>query len=245
MTAAFAGAASGAIFSTFGLFAPPFTAPSTSFLSNLGVYLRKAGYAALTGALSASGSALIYDYADDQKINNDFVSYYCTIMGLSGVSAGLASFGGSVYDYLTWDKYTTKEKIMLLQKEFKTKIVHTSTQEYYGLYDPRHPNQVSISDKALTSRGLAMSTVYHELVHKNDFKRYIWDAINQGTPLPDPGVYQSFTERNAYAAEMAVANKFHLSINEWRISAEGALYYNAPWYSYFGFFMPMILRLIF
>ena len=107
---------------------------------------------------------------------------------------------------------------------------------------------LEIEDKNLESADVYESNDYIQGVSKyieKDFRQFIWEPVKQGLPIPDRDWYNSFTERNAYSAEMASANKYHLSINEWRISANGALYYNAPWYSYLGFFLPMIIRMVF
>ena len=241
------GAASGAVFAGMGLIAPSFTVSSTSFASNLPTYLGKAGYAALTGGLSAGAGMLTGDYLDDSKINTPFKDYMKG-MGIAAATSGLISFGGSVYDYATWDKYTPAQKVARLQQEFGIRIQHDATNTTdYGYFDPQtSQSKLFITDKGLQSRSMARSTIAHELQHYNDFQNYVVAPIRAGnTPSMTGNAYSNFTERNAYSLELRMANKYALSMNDWMVSAAGAKYYGAALSSYYNFNLLMLLRNIY
>jgi len=244
-----AGAASGSIFAGMGLIAPSFTAPSTSFANNIPTYFGKASYAALSGGLSSGTGMLIGDYLDDGEINTPFEDYLKG-MRTAAFTSGLLSSGTSVYDYATWDRFTPTQKLARLRQEFGIRIERNATNTTnYGYFDPaKSQSKLYITDRGLQSRSMARTTVAHELQHYNDFQNHVVTPIRAGnTPTMTGNAYSNFTEKNAYSLELRMANKYALSMNEWRVSAAGARYYNAWSSSYYNynFNLLMLLRNIY
>ena len=202
------GAVSGAVTGGMGLLAPSFTVTSTSFATNLPTYLGKAGWTSLTAITATGVGMLTNDWLDDGKINTHY-SDYLKGMGVAGLTAGLLSFGSSVYDYATWDRFTPAQKIAKLQQEFNIRIGYDATNTSdYGYFDPaKSQSKVYITDKGLQSRSMARSTIAHEFQHYSDFQNYVATPIRAGnTPTMTGGAYNNFTERNAYSLELRMAN---------------------------------------
>ncbi len=164
------GAVSGAVTGGMGLLAPSFSVSSTSFSANLPTYLGKAGWASLTAITATGAGMLTNDWLDDGKINTPGRNYLKG-MGLAGLTAGMFSFGGSVYDYSTWDKLSATEKMTKIQNKFGSNVQYDPTASDYGYYKPG-ATDVYLGPAALNSKALAYTTARHELKHLSDWKKY-------------------------------------------------------------------------
>ena len=83
---------------------------------------------------------------------------------------------------------------------------------------------------------MARSTVAHEYQHHLDLMSF--DKSRNSSIITK-------TELKAYTVELKQMNKNKLSLHEWKISVNGAFKEHAPWYSYIGFYLPLIIRSIY
>jgi len=239
----------GAAFGGMGLLSPSFSVTSTCFMSNLPKYAGKAGWAALSGAVSTGAGMYASDLFDNGQIDYSGKDYL-RAMGTAGLISGGLSFAGSIHDYATWDKYTPKEKIAQLQQEFHIKIDYDAANQFYYAYfdqsNPKNWNKLFITDKGLATKGLARTSISHELIHFNDFRTFVLNPARAGLRPMSPTTYGLMTERNAYFSELLTANKYRLSYSEWLTSANGARYYGVPSSSVNkSFNFLMVLRMFF
>jgi RHS repeat-associated protein len=149
---------------------PDFSVTSTRFKTNLPTYLKKAGYAALTGAASTGTGLLASDLFDNGRIDYSF-NQYIKAMGTAGIFSGGLSFAGSMSDYLTWDRLSTADKIMKLQNKFGSNVKFDPNTPHYGYYQPGSTD-IFLGPPALESKRIAYLTTRHELKHLNDYKSF-------------------------------------------------------------------------
>ena len=195
------GAVAGAVTGGMGLLAPSFSVASTSFTANLPIYLGKAGWASLTAITATGAGMLTNDWLDDGKINTAGKDYLKG-MGLAGLTAGLFSFGGSVYDYATWDKLSAADKMKKIQNKFGSNVQYDPNARDYGYYNPGSTD-VYLGPAALESKSLAYTTARHELKHLSDWNKYTAGTLSipasRGTGFT--GIRNHF-EIRAYKHEM-------------------------------------------
>ncbi|NSW46421.1 MAG: hypothetical protein HPY79_11465 [Bacteroidales bacterium] len=164
-------AVTGAVFGGMGLLSPSFTVSSTSFMKNLPTYLGKAGWAGLTGIASSGAGMLATDIFEGGGIDYSGEDYLRT-MGTAGAFSFGLSFASSMYEYGTWDRLSTTDKITKIQNKFGSNVHYISSLPYDGLYTGGN-NYVEIGPSALNKgKGYAFSTARHELNHLSDWNKY-------------------------------------------------------------------------
>ena len=237
------GAASGFVTAGMGLIAPSYNHYFTSFSGNLPTYLGKAGWAGLTAAAATGAGIMTSDFIQYGRLETSPNDYF-KAMGISALTAGLMSFGSSVYDYYTWDKYTYVEQTRILQQEFGIRVEYDPNMTDYGQFDPsRSQSKLFISRKGLETRSIARSTVSHEYVHYLDFQNQVVTPVRNGlSPTMTGTQYDRFTELNAYKSEIRTANKYFIPMKELSLVTKRAWDYGAPLSSLFNFNLPMIWR---
>jgi len=151
---------------------------STSFAVNVGTYMSKAGYAALSSALSTGTAMLFTDiFTNGKEIGKEDWGIYLKGMGLAaGISFGM-SFVKSMIDYGTWDMHSVDKKMEIIQKKYGENVRYNSNLAYEGLYTKGN-DYVELGTLALSEdRGYAFSVARHELKHLRDYNRY-GDAVS-------------------------------------------------------------------
>jgi RHS repeat-associated protein len=203
----------GAVGGTLSAVAPAFTQ------SNLFVrYSTKALYAGLTGAASTGAGMLGQDLLDNGKIDYSGKDYLKGMALGGGISMGI-SLAGSAYDYKTWDRFSDAEKINILNNEFGNTVQLDNTLPYKSGYKfnagmTQGDAMVSLRSDALATRSMARSLVSHELVHMSDFAAQSL-AVRSGTATRNLNQFITYTEHNAYTAQLLSANKFNITGNLW------------------------------
>ena len=192
-------AIAGAVTAGMGFMAPSFTVTSTSFLSNLPTYAGKAGWTALTGSLSTGAGMFTSDLLDNGKIDISGKDYL-RAMGTAGLISGGVSFGNSLYEYGTWDKFDTKGKLAIMEKKFGAndrKLLFDPDLNEYGKSIPSstaRPDKIYFGPKAFSNKRLAIATGRHEVAHLTNS----W----QGTRWANRMIGRGFTgERYDYLTE--------------------------------------------
>lgn len=237
------GAVSGATLGTMSIAAPSFAVQSTSFAQNFSTYMGRAGYAALSSSASAGMGMLTSDILDDGSLNNNIGSY-AKGMGVAAGMAGMISFGNSVHNYHTWDKFSVDEKISKLAKEFpNAKIEYNAQGTDFGNYSDSKQT-VSITSKGLQTRSLARSVIAHENIHHKDNLKFPAKNFDERIARNKLGHYE-YTERNAHVNNLQSANKYHLSYREWHLYTKTSKFYNVPNSAYKIFSFPLIIRNIY
>ena len=165
------GAVSGAVTGGMGLMAPSFTVTSTSFTANLPTYLGKAGYAGLTAAAATGAGMMTSDFIQYGRLETSGRDYL-RAMGIAGLTAGLTSFGKSIYDYRTWDRLSTADRMAKVQNRFGSNVLFCSETPHYGFYRPGDTN-VYLGSAGLQSRRMAYITARHELKHLSDWNKHV------------------------------------------------------------------------
>lgn len=177
-------AVSGAVFGTMGLLSPSFDVTSTEFKDNIKVYLKKAGYASLTGIVTSGSGMLATDLFDNGQIDHSGRDYLET-MGVAGLTSFALSFAGSMYDYYSWDRYNRDEKIERLNERYfddKGVVIYDENVNYAhtryrkqldletGNWDVSYT--IEVNDELLKSRAYTLSVIRsHEKVHYKDLFR--------------------------------------------------------------------------
>ncbi len=159
-------AVGGFIFGGMGLIAPSFSVTSTSFMTNLPKYAGKAGWAALTGAVSTGAGMFASDMFDNGQIDYS-AEDYLKAMGTAGLISRGFSFWNSIYEYASWDRFTSTEKldIMKFGSEY-TKIKFDANLEEYGsTVINGNYSEITFGSKAFENRRLAIATGRHEMAH--------------------------------------------------------------------------------
>ncbi len=243
--AMFNGAVSGAVFAGMGLMAPSFVTPSTRFLANLPTYLGKAGYAALTGALSSGSAMFTNDLLDNGKIDTSFKDYMVT-MGVGAGMSGFLSFSKSLYDFNTWDKFTLEERKIKLSTMYGIQIDFDESINAYAEFNSNRGRMfLKMRRECLNSKAFALTTMEHEMQHVDDLMQNPRIYIETKSKGMADIIFRNYSEPKAYARELSLANKFGLSMNNWIKVAEMANIYEAPSSVYYNFNLLMILRNIF
>lgn len=179
-------------FATYGISSAMSSwAPNYDQISNLALrYISKAGYSFASGYVAGSGTNLFY-----QWITNDFDYTMVNFNSVhhaglySGAVAAGISIGFSVYDYVTWDRFSGPEKVATLNDELSADINYMSKKKYDAIFKSRIDKEPSyqdaggftdgyyleahITDFGLTSKSLAKNTVHHEGVHLRQFANNI------------------------------------------------------------------------
>ena len=179
----------GAVGAGFGLAAPSFTGSSL-----LTKYAGKAGYAALTGSVSATAGLFTQDLLEDGRINYSGSSYLRTAGIAGGIAAGI-SIGYSVHDYITWNRHSYAKRVDIINKEFGSSIKYDPTETAYGGYNPS-TNDITFGKSALENKSIARNTALHEILHFVDMA-----AIRAGT-LTVKGSFRPFMEHRAHLADI-------------------------------------------
>ncbi len=179
----FVGAASAALASTFGGFTPNYDAISNLFWRGTA----KAGYSFLSGTVTGSFANML----GQQLTGTSFNEINWESVGVAGLSGGgLAagiSIGFSVYDYYTWDRYTTPEnEIDILNKKYGGNAKYMSSSEFEKMKSLLPENsiekswkynemtgwvandQIYLFDNSLYSMNSAEITFMHEDYHLAD-----------------------------------------------------------------------------
>ena len=164
------GAVSGAVTGGMGLIAPTFNVTSTSFVSNLPTYLGKAGYAGLTATAATGAGMMTNDFIQYGRLETSFEDYLKG-MGIAGLTAGVMSFGKSMYDYATWDKLSATDKMTKVQNKFGANVQYDASATDYGYYISGSTD-VYLGPAALESKRMAYLTARHELKHLSDWNKY-------------------------------------------------------------------------
>lgn len=206
-------AVGGAVFAGMGLIAPSFSVTSTSFMTNLPKYAGKAGWAALTGAASTGAGMFASDMFDNGQLDYSGEEYL-KAMGTAGLISGGLSFASSMYDYGTWDRLSTADKMAKIQNKFGSNVRYSATQVDAGAYGPGN-SYVTLGPAALDKgKGYAFSSARHELKHLSDWNKYTAGNLNiparRGSGFT--GIRNHF-EIRAYKLEMrypGVTTKYHL-----------------------------------
>jgi len=137
-------------------------------MTNLPKYAGKAGWAALTGAASTGAGMFASDMFDNGQIDYSGEDYL-KAMGTAGLVSGGLSFASSMYDYASWDRLSTADKITKLQNKFGSNLQYDQTTGDYGYFNPnKSTTNPYIGSSALNDRGIAYYTVRHELKHVSD-----------------------------------------------------------------------------
>lgn len=144
---------------------------------------------------------LTNDWLDDGKINTSGKDYFKG-MGIAGLTAGLISFGGSVYDYVTWDKLSVADKMTKVQNKFGQNVQYDPTLSDYGSYQSGNAN-VYLGPAALESKALAFTTARHKLKHLSDWNKYTAGTLSipKSRGTGSTGILNHF-EIRAYKHEM-------------------------------------------
>ncbi len=215
------GAVSGAVTAGMGLMAPSFTAQYTTFGANLPTYSYKALYAAGTAMAATGAGMLTNDLLDDGKINTHYSSYLRG-MGIAGLSAGLMSFGSSVYQFATWDKFTYEQQAELLSKRYNIKVEYTPDQSSIGKWTGNFNDGfgVSLNKDAFSSQSFARHVTEHELAHisrlNDPFRKLMFDnAINDCFNPKALSNYIDWNETRTHIYSLNTAYKHHLSARDW------------------------------
>ena len=144
-------------------------------------------------------------------MTNDLIKYgkletslgdYLKGMGVAGLTAGLMSFGTSVYDYATWNRLTVDEKMTKLQNKFGENVKYDPTMTHKAGSIDLANNNVCLGPDALTNKSWAHSTVRHELQHLSDFST----KFDLGAFFKDESYMTNFThqtEIKAYLLNMS------------------------------------------
>jgi RHS repeat-associated protein len=157
-------------------------------------YISKALYAGLTGSVSAAGGLLTQDLLENGKID---YNYRNSIYFGFGFGSGI-SLATSIYDYVTWDRFSYQERVNILNQELNTNIQFDPNDlQNYGKIDN---NQYYITAAGLESKTRALSNAAHELQHIADINAGITadnvDAIM--TPMRQYSPYRQYMEFRAY-----------------------------------------------
>ena len=211
------GAVSGAVTAGMGLMAPSFTAQYTSFGANLPTYLAKAGYAAGTAMVATGAGMLTNDWLDDGKINTHY-SNYLRGMGISGLTAGLMSFGSSIHQYATWDRYTYEQQADLLSKRYNTNVVYSPDQEAIGKWTGNYKDGfgVSLNKDAFSSQSFARHVTEHELRHISNLRDPFLQMLSKESIIRnDYRIYRDASEINTHTYSLRTASKHFLSARDW------------------------------
>ncbi|MDR0231525.1 MAG: hypothetical protein LBI82_05335 [Dysgonamonadaceae bacterium] len=112
-------------------------------------------------------------------MTNDLIKYgrletsfndYLKGMGGAALTAGLLSFGKSVYDYATWDRFTVDEKMTKIQNKYGENVKYDATMtDRAGRY-VWGDKDVYLGPDALQNKSWAHLTAEHELHHLSDWK---------------------------------------------------------------------------
>ncbi|HNQ67297.1 MAG TPA: RHS repeat-associated core domain-containing protein [Bacteroidales bacterium] len=195
--------AGGAVFGLMGMMSPAFNVTSTSFSNNFSTYLGKAGYATLSGALTTASGMIVTDYLDNGKIDYN-VRDYIKGIALGGLTSGVMAFGGSMFDYFTWDKYelqhldfegnldlNVKSKMSILNKKFgeisyDPSLIKKGNFSIKTNSDGERYYELTIGPDGLINKGQAYTTASHEQYHlidwttsKRPYKRYFGRTFSQ------------------------------------------------------------------
>jgi len=186
-------------------------APSFSEASLVGRYAGKAGFAALVGSASATSGMFVTDFLNDGRINFS-ASSYLRRAGYAALTAAGISLGYSAYDYFAWDRFSPERKLEILRNEFDLKDVKLQLDEsgfarqigYTAEYSPfDDPITISLTEKALSNRFLARTTMIHELQHHSDLR-----VINFYRDIGALGnnYVRNYIEQRGYLAELNAAS---------------------------------------
>jgi hypothetical protein len=118
-------------------------------------------------------------------------------MGISALTAGVLSFGSSVYDYATWDRLSTTDKMAKVQNKFGSNVQYDATTNHYGYYIDGS-SDVYLGPAALESKRMAHMVARHELKHLSDYNRHVAGRLS----LPRGRILDDHFEIRAYKHEL-------------------------------------------
>jgi len=192
----------GAVGGTMAYFAPSF-----SGVTILQKYAAKAGYSALTSAVSAFSGIAATDLLDNGRVDYSIYDYFGASLKAAGLSLGFFAVS-SLYSYFTWDRLTVEEKINYLKKQSGIiDVVYDPSlddRELYGLFSGEDFT-IRISTSALESKSIARSVLVHELKHAEDVRFFLWQLIESGESN-----IKKIMEQRAYSAILQTAGMTHI-----------------------------------
>jgi predicted SprT family Zn-dependent metalloprotease len=89
----------------------------------------------------------------------------------AGLTAGLLSFGKSIYDFQTWDRLSIDDKMAKVQNKFGADFSYNSDLKQHGTFN-LETSEMTLGTNALTSKSNAYLTARHELKHLKDWPLY-------------------------------------------------------------------------
>jgi RHS repeat-associated protein len=180
-------------------------------VSLMGKYLGKAGYAALTGAISVGSGTFTGDLIDNGKIDISGSQYKKSMTQAGFISGGL-SLAASSYKYATWDRFSLDGKLNILKT--KLNLNNLELDVFSRGYGYTKGGNIYITPLGLENRSIANLTIFHEQYHISDLSR----PYPAGSIPKDPEKIINILETRAHFEQLKVAPNYNITSRFWNNS---------------------------